>query len=170
MHAVAYGVPGPESPPLLQDLAAFVRLQGVLTAQETMSAMISEEDVRTALSVEDDARPGHLAFELLAACAADSVSDLRDLIGKGADVRFQAPATGMSILMFAAQQSSPALVLLLLRRGAPWNAQDKEESSAGDYSAHRPEVCARGRWCTCCHMHTDAGSYARYPCCRQWSS
>ena len=105
--------------------------------------MVNREEVERALALPDTAAPSHLAAELTPACTDGDVTRVRQLLADGADARHQVEGSGMSALMVAAQQGHTAAVEALLAHGAPWNAQDTREMSAGDYAMDNghEEVC-----------------------------
>jgi type IV protein arginine methyltransferase len=94
--------------------------------------MAAVQEVQTALSVPDAAVPGHMATDLSQSCKAGDMAQVKDLLSQGADARHQDEQTGMSPMMEAAKQGHAAVVQTLLAAGAPWNAQDRAEMSAGD--------------------------------------
>lgn len=96
--------------------------------------MIERADVERALALEDSQIVGHLASELFDACKKGQFVDVNDLISRGADLRYQEEEYGRSPLMVAAAEGCTQAVRALLMNGAPWNAQDKNEQSAGDYA------------------------------------
>ncbi|EGD76103.1 hypothetical protein PTSG_00809 [Salpingoeca rosetta] len=82
----------------------------------------------------DDADDDGLNQELLAAARDGSPDKVRDLIRRGADVSFQEEDQGKSALMLAAEHGHEDVVVMLLERGAPWNALDRRGKCAGQYA------------------------------------
>eukprot|EP00892_Ulva_mutabilis_P012109 jgi/Ulvmu1/9270/UM050_0019.1 len=96
--------------------------------------------VEKALSLADDAEEGRLWGELDRACRNGDVPALRNLLERGADLRYQEPEHGRSALMIAAACGHLDAVTFLLEHGVPWNAQDRSNLSAGELSSAHPNV------------------------------
>jgi protein arginine N-methyltransferase 2 len=73
-----------------------------------------------------------LAYQLLAASKTGPASYISALLQKGAPAWYQDDSLGWSALFYAAERRQPALVSLLLRGGAVWNAIDKWGRTAGE--------------------------------------
>lgn len=72
---------------------------------------------------------------ILDAASQASLARCRDLIDSDPSLAsFQAESNGRSALMAAAGAGSLECVQLLLERGAPWNALDREGKCAGEYA------------------------------------
>lgn len=80
-------------------------------------------------------RPATLEDQLLEAARAADVVRVYSLLEQGADPGHQDEEGGVSLLMAAAEAGSAEAVGLLLAAGAPWQAQDKEGYTAGDYAS-----------------------------------
>ncbi|KAG1679254.1 hypothetical protein FOA52_009283 [Chlamydomonas sp. UWO 241] len=85
-------------------------------------------------------RDGVLGQAYLAAAAAGNMEALSAALDAGVDVSYQDPATGMSALMKAADGAHAPALAALLQAGCPWNLQDHEGYTAGEYGMHAPEV------------------------------
>lgn len=96
--------------------------------------------VEKALSLTDDVEEGRLWVELDRASQIGDVPTLRTLCQQGADIRYQEPVKGQSALMIAASLGHVDAVKFLLEHGVPWNAQDRDNLSAGELSSAHPEV------------------------------
>ncbi|CAL8103937.1 unnamed protein product [Calicophoron daubneyi] len=82
-------------------------------------------------------------LDLVLACDKGEFSKVEHLVEvDGADICYQDPKTGISVLMVAASQGHEEIVRYLLAEGAPWNAVDKSYMCAGDYAAkHGHQKC-----------------------------
>ena len=73
----------------------------------------------------------------LAACEAGDVAAVEEALRGGVHAGHQEVEHGRSGLMLAAGGGHLDTVALLLGRGAPWNALDRQGRSAGDYAVVR---------------------------------
>lgn len=69
----------------------------------------------------------------------------RDLLRRGADSSFQEEEEGRSALMLAAEKGHMDVVVVLLERGAPWNALDRRGKCAGQYAFQNEHVDVANR-------------------------
>ena len=83
-----------------------------------------------AAASSDDA----LNTQLFQACRDGDIASVEALLLAGADPTFAEPVEGITVLMAASETGSVPLIKLLLDAGAPWNAQDKEGYTAGEYA------------------------------------
>ncbi|TGZ67213.1 hypothetical protein CRM22_004934 [Opisthorchis felineus] len=81
----------------------------------------------------------HLVF----ACEEGNLDKVHSLVEDAdADICYQDPETGISVLMVAASAGHTEVVRYLLAEGAPWNAVDCAYMCAGDYAAkHGHQEC-----------------------------
>lgn len=136
--------------------------------------MPTKEAVAKALAVDDTAQEGRLSEELFTACAAGDSTKVAALLEQGADARHQREDTGRGALMEAARGGHLPVVQQLLAHGVPWNAQDKEERSAGDHAVECGHTQARrfsverttvvNQAATRCSLHRSSRC-SRCPCC-----
>ncbi len=68
------------------------------------------------------------------ACRSGDLALVQSLVDAGADVTYSNPEDGVTPLMIAAEGGHVAMITALLEAGAPWNAQDKEGYTAGEYA------------------------------------
>jgi protein arginine N-methyltransferase 2 len=77
---------------------------------------------------------------MLAAAERGDTAALSNLLDDGCDVAYQNPSTGLSALMHACDNGHVEAVEMLLRAGCPWNLQDKDGYTAGEYAMHCPVI------------------------------
>ena len=68
------------------------------------------------------------------ACKLGYLDRVQSLLDAGADVSYSNPEDGVTPLMVAAEGGHLSLITTLLEAGAPWNAQDKDGHTAGEYA------------------------------------
>lgn len=74
------------------------------------------------------------------ACRAGDLAAVQSLLDAGADPAWARPDDGLTPLMAAAEEGHVPIVSALLEAGAPWNAQDKDGYTAGEYARPRCEA------------------------------
>jgi type IV protein arginine methyltransferase len=72
--------------------------------------------------------------QLMEACRSGNLGIVQSLLDAGTDVTYSNPEDGVTPLMIAAEGGHIPLMTLLLEAGAPWNAQDKDGHTAGEYA------------------------------------
>ena len=94
----------------------------------------------TKLRMPPTAGPGadELSARLLDASRRADGDAVAQLLQEGADPGWAAPADGVTPLMAAAEAGSEPIVTALLEAGAPWQAQDAEGHTAGEYATAGP--------------------------------
>ncbi|GAA51339.1 arginine N-methyltransferase 2 [Clonorchis sinensis] len=82
-------------------------------------------------------------LHLVIACEEGNLNKVRSLVEDAdADICYQDPKTGISVLMVAASAGHTEVVRYLLAEGTPWNAVDRAYMCAGDYAAkHGHQEC-----------------------------
>lgn len=97
---------------------------------------------RTSSLSPADTAPGgdDLGSQLMEACRAGDLAAVSSLVEAGADPACARPADGLTPLMVAAEEGAVPVVSALLEAGAPWNAQDKDGYTAGEYARPRSEA------------------------------
>eukprot|EP00007_Cunea_sp_BSH-02190019_P002805 CAMPEP_0174246984 /NCGR_PEP_ID=MMETSP0417-20130205/42342_1 /TAXON_ID=242541 /ORGANISM="Mayorella sp, Strain BSH-02190019" /LENGTH=381 /DNA_ID=CAMNT_0015326837 /DNA_START=508 /DNA_END=1653 /DNA_ORIENTATION=- len=71
---------------------------------------------------------------LLALAAAGDADGIEALLRERPEIYYQEPTTGTSALMAAAANGHVEAMQVILENGAPWNALDRSNCSAGDYA------------------------------------
>lgn len=105
--------------------------------------------------------------QLLQAAAAGDAARVQQLLAAGAEPACEADG-GVTPLMLAAESGSVKAVQALLEAGAPWQAQDVEGYTAGDYASggkHRDVVQLLLDWAVKAEL--ILGGYRR-ACCSTW--
>lgn len=99
--------------------------------QKSLKRKLSENE-----DVEMQYKPSQEDIRLVLAASEGDISKVKSLNeSDNADICFQDPQTGMSVLMAAAGSGHIEIVRYLLDQGAPWNAVDRKYRCAGDYAA-----------------------------------
>ncbi|VDL62834.1 unnamed protein product [Hymenolepis diminuta] len=99
--------------------------------QKSFKRKLSENE-----DVEMQYKPSQEDIRLVLAASEGDMSTVKSLNeSDNADICFQDPQTGMSVLMAAAGSGHIEIVRYLLDQGAPWNAVDRKYRCAGDYAA-----------------------------------
>ncbi|KAG7667230.1 hypothetical protein Ndes2526B_g04267 [Nannochloris sp. 'desiccata'] len=72
--------------------------------------------------------------QLMEACRSGDLVLVQSLLEADADVTYSNPDDGVTPLMIAAEGGHIPVITVLLEAGAPWNAQDKDGHTAGEYA------------------------------------
>lgn len=97
--------------------------------------MSAEASTSTSAPAPADAFPAEaveMALALLTAAQSSPIDEIKALLDRGAPAWYQNDALGWSCLHYAAERREPAILRLLLRNGAVWNAVDKWGRTAGE--------------------------------------
>ncbi len=95
---------------------------------------------RPAVELDDEKAQDDLNTKLYAAAAAGDAAAVSEAVDAGADVAAIRGEGGTTPLMAAAEGGHEEVVRALLEAGAPWNAQDDDGFTAGEYAARSPAI------------------------------